>query len=66
MNATVALRKKAENMTNSNKTLRNDIQSMRALAVIAVIIFHIDKTWLPGGFLGVDIFSSSQASSFQI
>lgn len=56
MNATVALRKKAENMTNSNKTLRNDIQSMRALAVIAVIIFHIDKTWLPGGFLGVDIF----------
>lgn len=29
---------------------------MRALAVLAVVIFHIDPTWLPGGFVGVDLF----------
>lgn len=35
---------------------RNDIQSFRALAVIVVIIFHFNKDWLPGGFIGVDVF----------
>lgn len=35
---------------------RLDIQGLRALAVIAVIIFHLDSSFLPGGFLGVDIF----------
>ena len=34
----------------------NHIQSLRAFAVIAVILFHIDKTFLKGGYLGVDIF----------
>lgn len=29
---------------------------MRALAVLAVVIFHLDRSWLPGGFVGVDIF----------
>nr|WP_246297256.1 acyltransferase family protein [Janibacter cremeus] len=29
---------------------------MRALAIAAVIVFHLDPDWLPGGFLGVDIF----------
>lgn len=37
-------------------TQRNDIQGLRALAVIAVIAFHVNKNWLPGGFIGVDIF----------
>lgn len=36
--------------------LRLDIQGLRALAVILVIIFHIDESWLSGGFIGVDIF----------
>ena len=35
---------------------RADIDGMRALSVLAVIIFHIDNSILPGGFLGVDIF----------
>lgn len=35
---------------------RNDIQILRALAVLSVVIFHVDPTWLPGGYLGVDIF----------
>ena len=32
------------------------IQSLRAIAVLSVIAFHLDPSWLPGGFLGVDIF----------
>ena len=35
---------------------RKDINGLRAIAVIAVVIFHFNPTWLPGGFSGVDIF----------
>lgn len=35
---------------------RPDIDGLRAVAVLSVILFHIDKTLLPGGFVGVDIF----------
>jgi peptidoglycan/LPS O-acetylase OafA/YrhL len=35
---------------------RPEIDGLRSVAVIAVIVFHMDKIWLPGGFLGVDIF----------
>ncbi|WP_084421008.1 acyltransferase family protein [Henriciella litoralis] len=35
---------------------RQDIQGLRALAVISVILFHIDVSVFQGGFLGVDIF----------
>ena len=35
--------------------LRRDIQGLRAVAVIAVIVFHLGAP-LPGGFVGVDIF----------
>lgn len=35
---------------------RLDIQGLRALAVIFVVIFHINHLWLPGGFIGVDMF----------
>ncbi|MBP6115300.1 MAG: acyltransferase [Neisseriaceae bacterium] len=35
---------------------RPDIDGLRALAVVAVIIFHLNPAWLPGGFLGVDFF----------
>ncbi len=33
-----------------------DIQVMRGIAVLLVIIFHLDHDWLPHGFIGVDIF----------
>ncbi|MGW2552899.1 acyltransferase family protein [Streptomyces sp. NPDC001635] len=29
---------------------------MRALAVTAVVFYHLNPSWLPGGFLGVDVF----------
>jgi peptidoglycan/LPS O-acetylase OafA/YrhL len=32
------------------------IDSLRALAVISVIVYHLNGAWLPGGFAGVDIF----------
>ena len=37
-------------------TYRPDIDGLRAVAVISVILFHLNSSWLPGGFLGVDIF----------
>lgn len=35
---------------------RPDIQGLRAVAVLAVILFHFNPAWLPGGFVGVDVF----------
>src|SRR5215210_2284113 len=29
---------------------------MRALAVMAVLLYHADLRWIPGGFLGVEVF----------
>ena len=32
------------------------LDGLRALSVIAVILYHADVAWLPGGFLGVEVF----------
>ncbi|EOX4098081.1 acyltransferase [Vibrio alginolyticus] len=35
---------------------RYDINGLRAIAVIAVVLFHFNPSWVPGGFAGVDVF----------
>ena len=35
---------------------RKDINGLRAIAVIAVVLFHFNASWVPGGFAGVDVF----------
>ncbi|TWX52493.1 acyltransferase family protein [Colwellia hornerae] len=35
---------------------RKDINGLRAIAVIAVVLFHFNASWMPGGFAGVDVF----------
>ena len=32
------------------------LDGMRALAVVAVILYHTNNGWLPGGFIGVEVF----------
>ncbi len=32
------------------------LDGMRALAVVAVMLYHANPDWLPGGFLGVEVF----------
>ena len=37
-------------------TFRKDIQILRGVAVISVILFHLDKNIFKYGYIGVDIF----------
>ena len=40
----------------SRVSYRGDVPTLRAIAVIAVVLFHFNANWLPGGFAGVDVF----------
>jgi peptidoglycan/LPS O-acetylase OafA/YrhL len=59
MNFLRKLRQNASNAidhTVSSTKYRPDIDGLRALAIIAVVLYHLNNRWLPGGFLGVDVF----------
>ena len=42
--------------TIPTKQFRSDIQGLRAIAVLAVLLSHIWPSLIPGGFIGVDVF----------
>lgn len=47
------------NVTRSSpptQPYRPDIDGLRAVSVIAIVLFHVNKTLVPGGFVGVDLF----------
>ena len=35
---------------------KKNIDGLRGISVLAVILFHLEPNFLPGGFIGVDIF----------
>jgi peptidoglycan/LPS O-acetylase OafA/YrhL len=43
-------------VTTGVSEYRPDIDGLRAISVLSVIFFHIEKSLIPGGFAGVDIF----------
>ena len=49
-----------ENLSRSKRLYSHrylpGLDGFRAVAVLAIIIFHLNAQWLPGGFLGVDTF----------
>lgn len=43
-------------MVQQRRGFRADIEGLRALAVVLVVVFHAEWSVLPGGFIGVDVF----------
>ena len=46
----------AHHGAKGKKNLRGDIEGLRAVAVGTVLIYHVGIPFMPGGFVGVDIF----------
>ncbi|NID15788.1 acyltransferase family protein [Luteibacter yeojuensis] len=43
-------------MTTARSSYLPHVDALRAVAVLAVVIYHLDSRLLPGGFAGVDVF----------
>ncbi|GAA1149429.1 acyltransferase family protein [Ornithinicoccus hortensis] len=42
--------------TSHRSRFRKDIEGLRAISVLAVLLWHAGLPWLPGGYVGVDVF----------
>lgn len=51
-----ALKLEPQNLNWPASEYRPDVDGLRAIAVLAVIGFHAFPAWVPGGFVGVDVF----------
>ncbi|MCX2889734.1 acyltransferase family protein [Pseudomonas sp. DCB_BI] len=38
------------------RSIRLDVQGLRAVAVLAVLLYHANDSWLKAGYVGVDVF----------
>ncbi|MFV0373219.1 acyltransferase family protein [Microbacterium sp.] len=47
---------RAEPSRGPGQRVRADIQGLRAIAVLLVVVFHLWPNRLPGGYVGVDVF----------
>lgn len=47
---------KTSDASSTSGRYREEIDGLRAIAVLAVIVNHLHEEWLPSGFLGVDVF----------
>lgn len=52
----VTLQKAPKPTAKPASGFRPDIEGLRAIAVLSVVVYHLSSQWLPGGFVGVDIF----------
>lgn len=43
-------------MASSRPAFRSDIEGLRGVAILLVVLFHAGVSWLSGGFVGVDVF----------
>ncbi|WP_162786120.1 hypothetical protein [Polynucleobacter necessarius] len=45
-------------MSNKHKysEYRSDIDGLRTIAALSVVVFHAFPSWIKGGFIGVDVF----------
>lgn len=41
---------------NTSRTYLPHVDGLRALAVLGVLLYHLDLAFIPGGFVGVDVF----------
>src|SRR5438045_8434256 len=42
--------------SGDEQAYRPDVDGLRAIAVVAVLGFHAFPSWVPGGYVGVDVF----------
>jgi peptidoglycan/LPS O-acetylase OafA/YrhL len=47
---------KAAPQPASTSGYRPFLDGLRAVAILGVLVYHLDRAWLPGGYLGVDVF----------